>query len=249
MALAPVPLDLPAPPEPGDTRRHDPTFESWDATVCGLRDTVNRVVGVLNDLGAGIPALPEGSLRSYLVEPLTGDHVAIRRNAEACAVLDDALATLAGNLARTTAWTDLRWGGEAAVGFAAGLGARAVGMRAVGELVGAGRVVFDEVADFCEWLTVEVEGLVVELGELLQRLARRVLTRVSGPWGWGVFALECATQGLGAFTDIIDDVVRAFELVETLLGLQDTVAGWAEEQRARLRRLLDAVALLEAWAA
>jgi len=249
MWYAPVPLELDPPPAGRDELRHDPTFEAWDGVVCGVRDTVNEVVDVLNGLGAGLPRLPGGSLREYLVEPLVGVPGEIRRNAEACVVFGEALETVGGNLARLVTWIDPQWDGAAATGFVVEVGARAIGMRALGALVGRGRVVFDEVADFCERLAVEVERLVVELGELLQRLARRVLSRIAGPLGWGVFAFDIATHGFGAVTDIIDDVQRAWELVETLLGLHDTVAEWAGAKRQQIEDLLSLPRWQETWAA
>jgi hypothetical protein len=231
--------DLTPPPEPPDTVRHDPTFHAWDAQVCAVRDTVNRGVDAINACGFDVPRLPDGSLRELLVEPLTGDHGAIRQNALACGTVRDALVAVAGEQTRLTAWLAPSWTGRAGGAAVLDLGSRALATRALGELVARAAPVLVEVADFCEWLTVRVEALVVELGELVARLARRVLARVSGPLGWGVFAVELATQGLEPVLDLVDDVQRAVELVETLLSLQDTVADWAQQQRARVETLLD----------
>ncbi len=231
--------ELAPPPEGEDTIRHDPTFEAWDRTVSGLRDLANRGIHALNKIGADITPLPGGSLREHLVEPLTGDHGAIRQNAQACHAVRDALVTVAGNQALLTAWTDPRWGGRAGAAYVVDLGGRALVTRGLAELVDRAAPVFDEIADVCERLTVEVEELVVELGEVLGRLVRKLLARVSGPLGWGVFAVEVATQGLDAFTDLIDDARRALEIVDRLLAMHDEVDAWAREQRDRLETLLD----------
>lgn len=231
-------VDLAPPPESGDTS-HDTTFETWDAEVCGLRDLANQGIHVLNGLGADVTPLPGGSLRELLVEPLTGDHAAIRQNAQACHVVRQALVTVSHNQGGLLLWTDPRWDGLAATAYARDVGSRALTTRAVAELVTAAAPVLDEVADFCERLTIEVEHLVVECGERLARLARTLLRRVSGPMGWGVFAWEVATEGMSAITDVVDDVRRVAEIIETLLTLQDTVAAWAQEQRDRLETLLD----------
>jgi hypothetical protein len=239
-------VGLAAPPEPGDTMRHDPTFEAWDAEVCGLRDLANHGIQVLNGLGASISPLPGGSLRELLVEPLTGDHAAIRQNAQACHVVRQALVTISHNQGDLVLWSALRWDGLAAAAYAGQVAARALATRAVAELVAGAAPVLDEVADFCERLTIEVEHLVVECGERLGHLVRKLLSRVAGPLGWGVFAWEVATEGMSAITDLVDDVRRVIEIVETLLTLQDTVSAWAQEQRDRLETLLDLPDLVRA---
>jgi hypothetical protein len=128
------------------------------------------------------------------------------------------------------------------------LHAHALAARGLGDLLGAGAQVLDEVADFCEDLAVRVEELVVELGETMGRLARTLLTRVAGPAGWAAFGAEVALKGLDAFTDIVDDVRRVLATIDTLLELQATVGAWAEEQRDRLDLLLDLPGLLPAAA-
>ncbi|WP_340537095.1 hypothetical protein [Nocardioides sp. GXZ039] len=236
--------DLAPPPEGEDELRHDVTFEAWDAKVCGLRDLANRGIDVLNRVGAGLDRLPEGSLRELLVEPLTGDAGAIRQNAQACHGVREALTVIAGNQLRLITWVEPRWGGRAGAAYALDLGGRALATRGLAELIDVAAPVFDDIALFCERLTVEVEGLVVECGEVLGRLVRRILSRVSGPLGWGCFAIEVATQGMDAITDLIDDARRVLEIIETLLALQDSVLEWAREKRDRLETLLDLPELL-----
>lgn len=241
-----MPVQLRPPPEPGDTLRHDPTFERWDTEVCALRDVANLGIEALRGIGADVTPLPGGSLRELLVEPLSGDHGAIRQNAAACHVVRDALVELSHQQAGVALRAAARWEGDAGLAHVGAVGARAAATRALAELVAAAGPVLDEVADVCERLTVEVEGLVVECGERLGSLVRRLLARVSGPLGWGVLAWEVATEGLSAVTDLVDDVRRVVQIVETLLRLQDTVATWAREQRDLLETLLDLPDLLRA---
>lgn len=243
-----VELDLAAPEEGADTLRHDPTFEAWDASVSGLRDIVNLGIDALNQLGAGLPRLPDGSLRELLVEPLTGDCGVIRANATACGQVRDALATVAGNQVRLVTWADPVWGGQAMAAWATQVGGRALATRTLGELIARAAPVLSEIADFCERLTVEVEGLVVELGERIQRLVVKLLSRVSGPLGWGALAADVAIRGYGVIADLIDDVTRVVDIVERLLSMHEEVLGWAQEQRDRLESLLDLPEVLAAIA-
>lgn len=240
MALpAPTPLRL-VPPAPGDPAlAHDATFVAWDRTFGAARDVVNLGIDALNQAGAGLPRLPTGSLEELLVLPLAGDYGAIAQNAEACRQVRDALDTWSANALRLSWATDRGWDGAAARAFLVRLDAHALGARLVGELVARGAAVLDEIAREAERIALEVERLVVCLGRTLARLARRLLEKVAGPAGWAVFALELATHGLDAVTDIVDDVRLVLSVVDALQDLQRTVAAWAGDQRARIAVLAD----------
>lgn len=240
--LAPIRLDAPA---YGDRAlAHDATFSSWDRSLSTMRDVVNLGIGALNQAGAGLPELPGGSLEELLVLPLSGDYGAIRQNAEACHQIHDALATWGGNLTRLSIALDPRWDGRAAGAFFLRLNALALLARGLGEVVGRGSVVFDEIAAGSERIGIEVERLVVAFGKALARLVRRLLEKVAGPIGWAAFALELVTEGLEAVTDIIDDVRLVLRIVDTLRDLRETVSDWASEQRDRLGLLAELPALL-----
>lgn len=222
-------------PPPGEARlRHDATFGAWDRSLSALRDVVNTGIRALNEVGAGLPLLPEGSLEELLVLPLAGDYGAIRQNAHACHQVADALGTWAGNLTRVSVAVDPRWEGLAGLAFLVRLQARALAARGVAEVVRRGSALFDEVADVSERLGVRVEELVVELGKALARLARRLLAKVGGPAGWASFAAELALRGLDAVTDIVDDVRRVLGLVDEVRDLHRSVRDWAALQQERL---------------
>ncbi|NPC98837.1 WXG100 family type VII secretion target [Nocardioides sp. zg-DK7169] len=224
-----------APPDPGSRElRHDATFTAWDSTFSELRDVVNLGIDALNKAGAGLPRLPEESLEELVVLPLTGDYAAIRQNANACGDVRSALHVWADNLLRLSVGVDPAWGGRAATAYVVRVNAFGLAGRAVAELVGAGAGVLEVVADFAERLAVEVERLLVDLGQALFRLVAKLSAKVSGPLGWAAFAAELVTRGLDAVTDIVDDVRLVVDLVRTLLDLRDTVAAWVGEQRERL---------------
>lgn len=213
---------------------HDATFTAWDDAFTIMRDVVNRGIDAANHAGAGLPRLPEGSLEELLILPLTGDYQTIGQNAAACADVRDALHRWADNLARLSVAVEPDWGGRAAAAYLLRVNALGLAARGLGETVRAGAIVFEEVAKFSERIGITVERLVVELGRTLVRLARRILSKVSGPAGWAAFAAELVLKGLDAITDIIDDVKRVLELVETLRELHDTVVDWVHEQQDRL---------------
>lgn len=236
--------DLAAPPERGGTLRHDADFEAWEGAVEGAREVVNRMVGVLGGLGVHLPALPEVGLRTLLVDPLVGDLTAVRATADSCVVTRDALRRVALNLGIIGAWSVPVWEGRAAEAFRAALVVRAVRVEAFAELVGAGWYVLDEIAGVMEHVQVEVEAAVAELGEVLLRVVARILSRVSSPVGWGVFALEFGLKGLDAVTDIVDDLRRVWEIIDALIARQEEVAAWAQTQQERLDAVLSVAAMV-----
>ena len=232
--LDPTPLDLSEPDGGGRTMRHDAEFVALDEKLCGIRDVVNTGIDALNEVGAGLPRLPEGSLEDLLVRPLTGDYPRIRQNAEAVHQVRDALLTYGDNVLRLSLATDPRWGGRAASAYLLRLQGRALAAHAAGRLVDRGAVVFDEIADFSEKLAIRVEEMIMDLVERGERLVRKLLTRVSGPLGWAVLATEVATKGLDAITDLIDDVRTILAIIEELMAMKDDVSAWVDEQRSRL---------------
>lgn len=227
-------LGLVPPRAGGEERSHDTTFEAWDLGLSALRDVVNLGIRAINQAGVGLPELPDGSLEELLVLPLSGDWSAIRQNAVACHQVEDALSTWSRHVVGLGVHAALVWRGAAASSYVVRVEGLALAGRAVGLVVGRTALLLDEVADFCEALAVRVERLLVELGEALARLARRILTRAAGPLGWAVFAADVATSGIGAVTDIVDDVRRVADTIDTLTALQHQVADWARVQAARL---------------
>ncbi|GEP36487.1 hypothetical protein NPS01_01500 [Nocardioides psychrotolerans] len=223
------------PPREGEAERaHDATLEAWDIGLSALRDVVNLGIRAINQAGAGLSELPDGSLEELLVVPLSGDWEAIGQNAVACHQVEDALSTWSRRVLGLGVHAALVWRGAAASAYVVRVEGLALAGLALAVTVGRAALLLDEVADFCERLAVRVERLLVDLGETLARLARRILTRIAGPLGWAVFAADIATSGMGAVSDIIDDVRRVADTIDTLTALQHEVSSWAQVQAARL---------------
>lgn len=236
------------PPGPGHGRlRHDRTFRTWDAAFSECRDVINHGIDLLNHAGAGLRRLPEGSLEELLVVPLAGDYEQISRNAEACAHTRRALDTWAHNIAGLSLAMVPRWDGRAAAAFFAEMSVTTLAVAAVGEVVGAGTRVFDEIALMSERLGVEVERVIVALGRLLAHVAARLVEKLEGA-GAAVFAAELAIKGLGCVRDLVRDVELVLELVDEAVHLRDAVADWADEQRRRLQVFAELPAVLRGLA-
>ena len=98
----------------------------------------------------GFDSCPTAASRSCWWFRLAGDHVAIRGNAVACHQVEDALAGYAAGCTALSVAVVSRWRGRAAAAYLVRLNAHALAARGLGDLVGEGAVVFDEIADFCE---------------------------------------------------------------------------------------------------
>ena len=228
-----VPIRLSEPSRGGQTMEHDETFTAWDETFSALRDTVNAGIDLINKAGAGLPRLPEGSLEEMLVLPLSGDYPTIAQNAAACGDVREALHTWGDNIVRISLAVDPDWGGKAAAAYLLRVNAIGLAARGIGEIVAAGAVAFEAAADGAERIGIAVEKLIVELATTLVRLGRRLAAKI-GPVGPAVFVAELITKGLDAITDIVDDVKKVVELIDTLFELYDEVVAFAEEMRGRL---------------
>lgn len=238
-----TPLDLTAPELGGHTLRHDAEFEALDGTLCRIRDTINLGIDALNQAGLGLRKLPDGSLEELLVMPLTGDYRRIRQNALATSQFRDALRTYSENAVLLSVAAEPRWGGQAAASFLLRVNGHALAARGLGMLVAEAAPLFETVADGSERLAIEVEELVMELVERGERVVRKLLSRVSGPAGWAMWAAELAVKGVDAVTDIVEDIQRLLWIIDRLLELKGEVTDWVEEQRERLSILLDLVDL------
>jgi hypothetical protein len=228
-----VPIELPEPPLGERMVSHDAEFTAVDRGWSLLRDAINDGIRLANSVGAGLPMLPTESLEELLELPFSGDYRMIRRNAHACGQVRDALAVWSDNFPRVGLGVASCWSGAASAALLGRLAVYAVAGRAVGELVGAGASVFDEIATVCERLAVRVEHELVELGRVLLRLSRRLLEAVCGP-GAASLAITIAVHGWSVISDIVHDICLVHTLISDLLTLQDTVTGWVADWRARL---------------
>jgi len=240
-----LPVELPVPPMGERLVAHDSEFTAVDRGFSTLRDAINDGIRLANHVGAGLPLLPTESLEELLVLPFSGDYRAIRRNANACGQVRDAFAVWGDNFPRVGLAVASCWTGAASAALLGRLAVYAVAGRAVGSVVGAGAVVFEEIATVCERLAVRVEHELAVLGRLLLRLSRRLLESVCGP-GVTTLAIEVAVHGWSVISDIVHDICLVHALISDLLTLQETVSGWVEDWRSRLELFTD---LRGAWAA
>lgn len=240
-----APIELPAPDLGDRLITHDLEFTAVDRGWSALRDAINDGIRVANSVGAGLPMLPTESLEELLVLPFSGDYRSIRRNANACVQVRDALRTWGDNFPRLGLAVASCWTGQASAALLGRLAAYAVAGRAVGELVGAGALVFEEIATGCERLAVRVEHELVILGRVLLRLGRRLLETVCGP-GAAALALEVAVHGWTVISDIVHDICLVHTLISDLLALQEIVRGRVADWRSRLELFSE---LRSAWAA
>jgi hypothetical protein len=208
-------LLLPDPELGGRALHHDAGFERLDGTFDDIRDTINFGIRQLNHLpGCHLPTLTEESLEQLLIQPLTGDYPRIRQSADACRIAARALQGWAHDVGLLSVRVAPVWAGQAAAAYVAQTATYAVVADTAGVLVGRGSLVFEELADFSEWIAVEAERLVDRLARALRRLIERVLTRLNGPVGVAATVVDALQHGTDVVTDLIDDVLEVIDLIE-----------------------------------
>ncbi|QCW52241.2 hypothetical protein FE634_20700 [Nocardioides dongxiaopingii] len=229
------------PEEGGEELNHNNKFdaaaEAWEVG----RDTINWGIDLLNGLGAGITRLDEASLRDYIVFPLSGDYGAIRTNANACGVVNTAMSTWGGCFTQLALKTPQALDGQASYGLIAQLGTYDIVMKAVGLGVSGGTSVFNSIATMSEKIAVEVEDVLVILGEKILKLASKVTSRFVPGLGWALLALDLLRDGFGVVQDIIDDIETVRTIITECQNLVDEVTSWAEVQAGRLDKFQDIV--------
>lgn len=227
---------------------HDADFVAWDDTFDAVRDTVNFGIRQLNHVGAGLPLLPEESLEELLVQPLAGDCTQIRQNADAARIAARAVGQWSRHLGLLGVKVAPVWGGEAGAALVGSVGGYAIAAGGVDLVLAEGAAALELLATFSERIAITVERALVRLGQVLRRLAVRVAEKLSGVAGVAKLLVDVVSDGLGALTDIIDDIRLVLELVEELRSLFDEVRTFVSDVEGRLRPLLGVPDLLRGLA-
>lgn len=233
-------------PEEGDPQLdHNGAFDTAAEIWEEARDTINDGIDLVNGLGAiHIDKLPSGSLRDYLVFPLSANYARILQNADACHVVDEGMAEWGLNFTKLSGKVELAMKGQASLGLIAQLNLYHAAARGIGFGIGAGSVVFDQIALMSEKIAVQVENVLVLLGKKLLSLSSKVARKLVPGFGWIFTAAEIvATLGQN-IKDIWDDVNEVIDLISACDVLIDEIKAWAEVQAERLEKfqqILDAV--------
>jgi len=217
---------------------HNADFVAWDDTFDVVRDTVNFGIRQLNHVGAGLPLLPEESLEELLVQPLSGDCAQIRQNADAARIAARAFGQWSRHVGLLGVQVAPVWGGEAGTAFVGAVGGYAVAAGGADLLLAGGAAALELLATFSERIAITVERALVRLGQVLRRLAERVAEKLAGLAGMAKLVWDVVSDGLGALTDIIDDIRLVLDLVDELRSLFDEVRTFVSDVEDRLRPLL-----------
>jgi hypothetical protein len=237
--------DFLAEPEPGNAElNHNNKFDAaatgWETAA----NTINWGIDILNGFGAGIDTI-ETDLRAYIVYPLSGDYAKIRANANACTNVDKAMENWGSNFSRMSYKVTTALTGESSLGFVAQLELYDVVMRLIGAGIGKGRVVFDRIAQVSEKIAVEVEDVLVILGEKLAKLATKIGSRFVPGAGWALLVWDILTKGLGVVQDIIDDIALVKEIIEDCFSLVEEIEAWAQTQAERLEKFQELLDIMQ----
>lgn len=247
---AELPLDPPA--EQSRGKGHDPAFitaaDTFDTVRDGCNSAIEWVNGVADSVGLGRPiaTLPTKSLDQYVVYPLSGDYLRIKQNAEACRTFGKAMQTWGHNFGVIGLNQALAVGGRVGISMGAQLGLYDLAVRGMGGVVSKGSVVFDYVARVSEKIAIRVEKALVELGERLLRLSSKLLRWGRGWFGALSLAKDLIDKGVGALTEVIDDVKYVIDAINACFDLKDAVEAWCRTQGERLKAFKEILEFVQA---
>lgn len=227
--------DLSEPEEGGEELNHNGAFDTAAELWDDARDTINDGLDLVNGLGViHIDKIEVGSLRDYVVFPLSANYARIRQNANACGIVDQAMSTWGTNFSKLSANVGVAMQGQASLSLIAHINLYHLAARSIGFGVGAGSTVFEQIATMSEKIAVEVEEVLVLLGKKLLSLSSKVAKKLVPGFGWMLTAAEIiATLGEN-IRDIWDEVNEVIDLLSAADSLIEEIKAWADVQAARL---------------
>lgn len=209
-------------------------WQNWDSIWQEVRDTVNKILGVLSAVGLDLGfRLPDGTLVDVVVKPLTGDFDRIRANGDACTKADSGLTALSNNIGGNTVDLALHWSGAASEAFQAQALAYAAVTRAVGAALHLGKLAFTALAETSVELAEVAVKILTKLGTTIVRLAGKIASRMSGWFAWARLAYDLATEGWNAIQDIVDDIKTCITMVGHITELIEKVKAYIQAMLAK----------------
>lgn len=229
-------LTLEEPGEGKETMKHDGGWEIASEGYDKTRDGINDAIDSINSLGVSLPKLSEKSLEDYIIYPLSGNYKLLQGNAEACGHCDTGFGEWALNFARLGGQVTVAMKGQTANKLAAHMGLYGVVMVAIGEVIGKGSKIFDEIARMSERIAVRVEKALVKLTTKLSKLVTKLSSKFTA-FGWVIFAAEVIEKGWEAVTDIYDDIMACKDIITACFGLAEEIKAWAEVMADSLEKM------------
>lgn len=221
---------LDAPEESEPKLKHNSTWKKTSEGYDATRDGINEAIDFINGLGVpgvSLPRLPDESLEDYIVYPLAGNYQLLGANANACTQVDTAFSSWALNFARLAGQVQFAMEGRTSRKLTGHLGLYAAVMKAVGEGIGQGRVVFDSISLMSEKIAVAVENALVKMATKLTKLLTKLSSKLS-PIGWVWFFADLVDRGFEAVTEIYDDIMECKDIIEACFGLVEEIESWAQ---------------------
>jgi methyl-accepting chemotaxis protein len=237
---------LTEPEEGSEKLNHNGAFDTAAELWDDARDKINDGIDLVNGLGViTIERLDVGSLRDYVVYPLSANYARIQQNAAACHVVNKAMAVWGSNFTKLSLKVELAMRGQASLGLLAQMNLYHLAARGIGAGVAAGAGVFDQIALMSERIAVEVEKVLVLLGRKLLSLSAKVGRKLVPGFGWIVTAAEIVSTMGDNIRDIIDDIKEVAHLIVASKDLIDEIKAWAETQAARLEKFQEVLSAVQ----
>ncbi len=223
---------LNVPDTPSEPFEMPDNLETIDEVIEIARDAASTLGWVADKIGMDFPTFPDGDIREWVIDPVTGDFNKILAGGLACQNAGQALQSVGNNIAANSAKLAVAWTGPASQGYVLTAGIYASVAKAAGFLLQQIDAVFTGLG----WVSKELgETLAYLLGELVDlcwTLAKFLSKKFAGAaasvgsWIWD------ALHGFEEVRDLIRDIKSAWDRLMTLLDFKDEVKAYYETAKA-----------------
>lgn len=221
--------------------KFDDAADAWETA----RDIINVGVEFLNGQGANLSTLDKRSLRDYVVYPLAANYEKIGANADACKKFAKGAYAWSGNFQTVSGRVDLAIEGQTGTALNHTLLAYSAVADGITLAVQGGTTAYSAIGLMSESISVQVEHILVTMGERLLKTASRVTSKIVPGAGWAVTIVDIVQNGLAAFTDIITDIVECKKMIDDCFDLVEEITAWAEVQAEQLHKFHQVLDLMQ----
>lgn len=225
-----VVLNLPATPDEPFDMPDD--LETIDEVIGIARDAYATLSWAADRIGWSFPAFPDGDIREWIIEPVTGDFNKILAGGLACDNAGQALQSVGNNIVANSATLAAAWEGPASRGYVLTAGVYASVAKAAGFLLSQVKHVFTGIGYVSREAGELLAELLDDLVSVCRALVRFIATKFAGAaasvGGWIMDALS----GFECVRSLITDLQQAWDSLDRLLGFKDEAKAYYETAKA-----------------
>jgi hypothetical protein len=223
---------LNVPDKPSEPFEMPDNLEAIDEVIEIARDAANVLGWVADKINLSFPSFPDGDIREWVIEPVTGDFNLIIAGGFACDNAGQALHSVGNNITANSAKLSVAWTGPASQGYVLTAGLYAAVAKAAGFLMQQIDPIFTGLGYVSKELGETLAYLLGKLVDLCYSMAKFLAKKFAGAaasvgsWIWD------ALHGFEEVRDLIKDLESAWDSLMRLLDFKDEVKAYYEAAKS-----------------